>query len=222
MDIEGLGYSTAELFVEKGWLEDVSDIFKLADRKNEIVDLDGWGEKSFTKLINGIENSKLKELPRLIFALGIFGVGENTANLIASHYGTLDNLLNASIDELQQIEGIGPIVAESIYKFINDKNNLRIVNNLKSSGVKFVPVSIKTKKGPLTGKTFVLTGTLEDFTRKEASDKIENLGGKVTSSVSKKTDYVLAGVNPGSKLDKANKLGVKILNEDDFKKLIKE
>lgn len=220
MDIEGLGYKTVETFIEKGIIKDIADLYHLREKEEEIIGIEGMGEKSFQNLVDGLEISKSRELPRIIYALGIFGVGENTANLLACNFGSIENLISASEEDLQKVEGIGPIVARSVYSFFNDKTNIEIISKLRKSGLEFPETRTKMKAGPLTGKTFVLTGTLVDFTRSAAKKAIESLGGKVTSSISKKTDYMVAGESPGSKLDKARKLGVSILDETAFKKLI--
>jgi DNA ligase (NAD+) len=220
MDIEGLGYKTVETFMEKGIIKDIADLYHLREKKEEIIGIEGMGEKSFQNLVDGLEISKSRELPRIVYALGIFGVGENTANLLASHFGSIENLMAASEEDLQLVEGIGPVVARSVYSFLKDKTNIDILNKLRRSGVKFPESETKMKAGPLAGKTFVLTGTLTDFTRSRAKNVIESLGGKVSASISKKTDYVIAGESPGSKLDKARTLGVSILDETAFKKLI--
>ncbi len=220
MDIEGLGYKTVETFIEKGFIKDIADLYHLNDKKEDITGIEGMGEKSFQNLIEGLEISKSRDLSRIIYALGIFGVGENTASLLASNFGSIENLTSASEENLQNVEGVGPIVARSVYSFFNDKTNIKIINKLKNSGVKFPETETGMKGGPFTGKTFVLTGTLVDFIRSDAKKAIESLGGKVTSSISKKTDYVVAGESPGSKLDKARELGIVILDETAFKKLI--
>ena len=220
MDIEGLGYKTVETFIEKGFIKNIADLFHLHDKKEDIIGIEGMGEKSFQKLVDGLEISKSRELPRITYALGIFGVGVNTANLLASNFGSIENLISASEEDLQNVEGVGPIVARSVYSFFNDKTNIEIIKKLKKSGVRFPESKTKMKSGPFIGRTFVLTGTLVDFTRSAAKKAIESLGGKVSASISKKTDYVVVGESPGSKLDKARKLGVSILDETAFKKLI--
>jgi DNA ligase (NAD+) len=144
------------------------------------------------------------------------------AGLLASYFGSLEKLMEASADELQEIEGVGPIVAKSINRFFKDKNNVSIINRLKKYGVEFPEEKTGPREGILSGKTFVLTGTLDKYTRAEAKKEIEIRGGKVASSVSKKTDFVLAGADPGSKLEKARKLGVEVIEESEFKKMIAE
>jgi DNA ligase (NAD+) len=220
MDIEGLGYKTSEEFVDKGFITNVADIYLLHKKKSEILTLEGWGEKSFQKLVDSIEDSKSRELYRIIYALGIFDVGENTAHLLADHFGSIERLMHADEDEISKIHGIGPVVAHSVHQFFNDKINIDIIKLLQKYGVIFPEKVLKTQKGPLLNMVFVLTGTLKGYARPEAQKIIEGLGGKVTSSVSKNTDYVIVGADPGSKADKANALGIKILNEAEFKELI--
>jgi DNA ligase (NAD+) len=220
MDIEGLGYKTAEEFIDNGFVKNVADIYLLRKKKDEILSLEGWGEKSFQKLVDSIEGSKSRELYRIIYALGIFGVGENTAHLLADHFGSIERLMHAGEEGINKIHGIGPVVAHSVHQFFNDKINIDIIKLLQKYGVIFPEGVLKIKKGPLLNKVFVLTGTLEAFTRPEAQKIIEEFGGKVTSSVSKNTDYVVVGADPGSKADKASTLGIKTLDEAEFKKLI--
>ncbi|OGC95191.1 MAG: DNA ligase (NAD(+)) LigA [candidate division Zixibacteria bacterium RBG_16_53_22] len=219
MDIEGLGYKTVEALIEKGFVKDVADLYLLPTRKTEILEMERMGEKSFNNLVASLERSKKRELPRLIFALGILGVGETTANLLAQHFGTLERLMKAGEEEFSQARGIGPVIARSVYRFFSDKNNLAVIRKLEKLGVEFQEGE-HPSEGPLKGKTFVLTGTLEAYTRTQAQKIIEQLGGHVTSSVSKKTDFVVAGADPGSKLDKARTLGVKVLDENGFTKLV--
>ncbi len=220
MDIEGLGYKTIEAFIDKNFIRDVADLYALPEKKDEIMGLERMGEKSFENLIAGLDESKNRELSRIIYALGIFGVGSNTAGLLSSQYGSIDKLITASEEDLRQVDGIGPIVARSVRSFFDDKNNLKIIIKLREYGVRFPESAAVSMDGPLSGKTFVLTGTLSSYSRSDANKAIESLGGKVTSSVSKKTDYVVAGDNPGSKLDKAEKLGVTIIGEEEFLKMI--
>ncbi len=220
MDIEGLGYRTIELFSEKGFIRDISDLYLLPSKKKEIVQIERMGEKSFSNLVAALELSKKRELPRIIFALGIPGVGESTAFLLAEHFGSMNRLMSASEEEINKIKGVGPIMARAIHTFFNDNNNVAVIRRLQKNGVEFPEMAKQTREGPLTGKTFVLTGTLESYSRSEAEKEIQKLGGKATSSVSGKTDYVIAGADPGSKIDKARKLGVKVIDEAEFKKLL--
>ena len=217
MDIEGLGYKTIIDFVERGWLRDVADIYYLDPAK--IIELESWGEISVNNLVTSIENSKKRPLGNLLVALGIRHVG-GFAFQLASEVGSLDRLLEITEDELLAIEGVGPVIATSISEFFAQERNREIIQKLRDAGVdpKEAP---KRREGPLLGKTFVITGTLADFTRDEAQKAIEERGGKVTSSVSKKTDHVVVGENPGaSKYDKAVALKVDLLDEKGFKKLL--
>lgn len=222
MDVEGLGGSIIAIFLENGLIKDFSDIYELKNKRKEIVSLDRFGEKSVDNILSAIENSKEKPFEKVLFALGIKQVGERTAKLLAKHFGSIENLSNASVDEIDDIYEIGPSIARSVVDFFKDDKNIKILNKLKKAGLKFESDNTGTAKTreEFIGKVFVLTGTLIKFTRSQASEIIENFGGRTSGSVSKKTDYVLAGAEAGSKLDKAKKLGVKILIEDDFEKMI--
>jgi DNA ligase (NAD+) len=217
MDIEGLGYQTIVALIEKGWLSDVSDIYFLT--REQLFELEGFKDKSVDNLMTSIEASRTRPLESLLRALGIPHVGSTAAEILAREIRSMEKLESLSAEELEAIEGIGPIIAESIASFFADKRNRAVLERLREGGVKPVPPAAK-KEGSLSGKTFVLTGGLEGFSRDEASSAIEDLGGKVTSSVSKKTDYVVVGDNPGSKYDKAVELGVEILDEKGLKKLL--
>lgn len=156
----------------------------------------------------------------MLFGLGIRHVGQKAAKLIAARFEKIDNLVKAAKDEINSIDGLGEIIAESVFMYFNTPQNMELIGHLKKHGVKMAFES-KVKSQKLSGKTFVLTGTLENYTRNEASEIIESMGGKVTSSVSKNTSFVLSGADPGSKIDKANKLGVKVISEDEFAEMIK-
>ena len=185
------------------------------------MQLESIKEKSASNIYNSIQGSKTQPLNRVLTALGIRHVGKETADILAGEYATIDDLKNASLESLSNIAGIGEIIAQSIFDYFRDENNLKLLNELKEVGVN--PVSkVQPKSDILAGKTFVLTGTLQNMTRDEASAIIKSHGGKTSSSVSKKTSYVLAGENAGSKLDKAQDLGVIILTEKDFLEMIKE
>lgn len=223
MDIEGLGDALVDLFVEKGFIKHFSDIYNLKHRRDELVKIERLGEKSIDNLLNAIEESKKQPFHKVLFALGIRYVGAGAAQKIANHFGSIDNLINASEEEIASIYEIGPSISNSIRNFFSNKQNVRLINELKSAGLNFSSgEKKKIKNTALADKTFVLTGTLSSLTREEASEKIIQLGGKVTSSVSKNTDFVIAGEKAGSKLSKAEKLGIKILNEEDFLSLLKE
>jgi DNA ligase (NAD+) len=219
MDIEGLGYQTIIALIERDYLIDVSDIYFLT--REQLAELEGFGEKSIDNLMKAIEASRTRPLAALLRALGIPHVGGTASELLSLEVGSLEKLEKMSAADLDKIEGIGPIIAESIASFFEEKANRDVIARLREGGVKPPPPATK-KEGPLTGKSFVLTGGLEDFSRDEAAAAIEDRGGKVTSSVSKKTDYVVLGENPGSKYDKAVQLGTDILDEAAFKKLLKK
>ncbi len=219
MNIDGLGPAIIEQLVDKGLVKNAADLYFL--KKDEITNLERMGDKSAQNLIDAIEASKQNNLSRLIFALGIRHIGVRAAEILAEHYGSIDALSKTTSEELQAIYEIGPKVAESIYRFFQQEGNKQMLERLRSAGVK-MSEEIKEQKGdqPLKNKTFVLTGTLTSMTRDQASEAIKKLGGKVSSNVSNKTDFVVVGDSPGSKFDRAKKLGITILNEDQFKSLI--
>lgn len=217
MDIEGLGPALVEKFLENGIISSVCDLYHLEVEK--IASLDKMGKKSAENLISAISKSKDNDLSRLIFALGIRHVGARNAKILAMHFLSLDALMKADEDQISAVEEIGEVIARSIVNFFRQSQNREIVENLRQSGVNFNCYETKSE-GVFTGKTFVLTGTLPSLTRNEASKIITDNGGKVSSSVSKKTDYVLAGEEAGSKLEKANALGIKVISEDEFKNMI--
>ncbi len=222
MDIEGLGPAIIDQLVEKGLIRDISDLYFL--KRDDLISLERMAEKSADNLLDAIEKSKKKSLVNLIYGLGIRYVGVHTSEVITRYYPTLDKFKKASLEELIEINEIGPKIAESIVLFFREKENLAIIERLRRVGLNFGQEEKKREKGKevqiLTGKQFVLTGTLKDFTRSQATEMISRLGGRITSSVSEKTDYVVAGEDPGSKYQKAQKIGVPIINEEEFKKLI--
>ena len=220
MDIEGLGPSIVTLLFEKELIKNFADLYYL--KFEDIVNLERMGEKSAQNLLASIEKSKEASLHQLIFALGIPLVGQKAAKILAENFGSIDKLSKATEDELIAIHEIGSKIAQSIISFFNEEQNRAILERLKQAGVKMESEIPEIKEGALVGKTFVITGTLEKYSRKEAQELIESLGGKVSSSVSKKTDYVVAGASPGSKYDKAQQLGVSILDEESFIKLMGE
>jgi len=225
MDIEGLGESLIDLFVDEGFLKTYSDIYKLKNIKTKLVTMERFGEKSVKNLLNSIEKSKEKPFDKVLFALGIRYVGSGAARKLAFHFKSIDALINASEEVITEVHEIGQSISKSVIKFLSDSHNKKIIDELKKAGLKFSFVDVKSVIATdnfFKGKTFVLTGSLSTFTREEAEEKIINFGGNVTSSVSKKTDYVLAGEKAGSKLDKANKLGINILDENAFQKKINE
>lgn len=218
MDIDNVGPSLIQQLYDKKFISNPVDLYRLT--MQDLMQLDLVKEKSAMNIYTSIQESKTKPLNRLLTALGIRHVGKETADILSGEFATLDDIKNADVERLANIEGIGGIIAQSIYDFFHEERNVKMIEELKELGVN--PVSkVKPKSNKLAGKTFVLTGTLQNMTRDEASAIIKSHGGKTSSSVSKKTSYVLAGENAGSKLDKAQNLGVIILTEDDFLEMIK-
>ena len=217
MDIEGLGYKTIIMLLDKGWVTDVSDIYFLTPELFE--GLEGWKSKSIDNLMKSIDESRTRPLASFLTALGIPHVGFSAAEVLAEEVGSLDMLESMTEEDFEAVEGIGPVIAQSLSSFFAEKRNRAVLDRMRAGGVKPTPPEPK-KEGSLTGKTFVLTGSLEGFSRSEAQSALEELGGKVTSSVSTKTDYVVVGDNPGSKFDKAKQLGVEVLDEDGLRKLL--
>jgi DNA ligase (NAD+) len=218
MNIDGMGDALVTQLTERGLVKDVADIYKLT--KANLLSLERMGDKSAENILREIENSKKLPLERVIFGLGIRFVGERTAQFLVEHFGDMDALMNAGEEELQQVEEVGPRIAKSILEFFAEPRNRELVGELRGAGLTMK--GRKKERGTkLAGKTFVLTGTLAHYSRDEAKKMIEDAGGKVTGSVSKKTDYVVAGADAGSKLDKAQELGVKVVGEDDILALLK-
>ncbi len=216
MDIEGLGTALINLFVESGFLRNYDDIYDLKERRNDLVAIERLGAKSVDNLLAAIEDSKKQPFAKVLFAIGIRYVGSGAAKKLADHFNSIDELMSAGAEKIEAIHDIGPSISQSVVKFFSDPHNKKIIEKLKIHGLNFAAEKKIEKETFFTGKTFVLTGTLSNFSREDASDKIVKFGGKVTSSVSKNTDYLLCGENAGSKLVKAEKLGVSILNEKDF------
>lgn len=217
MDIEGMGEAVLETFVEKGLINSTPDIFTL--NKDEIALIDRMGEKSADNLISAAEKSKQNDLYKLVYALGIRHIGQKAAKLLCDKFGDMDSIMNASVEEISSIDGFGTIMAESVYEFMQREGTHDIIDRLKALGLNMKSLrEVKDKR--FEGMTFVLTGTLSRFTRNEASAIIEEFGGKTASSVSKKTTCVLAGEDAGSKLRKANELGIKVISEDEFAEMI--
>ncbi|MBI5587380.1 MAG: NAD-dependent DNA ligase LigA [Deltaproteobacteria bacterium] len=216
MDIEGLGGMHVDQFVEAGRIKDVADLYYLG--KEDILSLERWGEKSADNLMKAIEKSKHPTLERLIYSLGIHGVGEHMAKVLADKFGDLKSLMEATEEDLLATHEIGPETAASILDFFREKHNLTVIEKLKMAGVEF-PVKKKKEGGRFAGKVFLFTGGLESLTRDEAKDLIEAGGGEAAAGVNKKVDFVVAGAEPGSKLEKAKKLGLKIIDEEEFKRM---
>ncbi len=221
MDIEGAGQVLIETLVDNGFLKDYADLYHLHERRKDLVALERMGEKSVENLLAGIERSKRQPLARLLAGLNIRHVGAGTAELLADHFGSIQKLEEASEEELAEVEGIGPEVAGSIAHFLTSRNGATAVKRLARAGVNMTQPGRKRRAdGALSGKIVVITGTLESMGRQEAQDLIKQLGGQATGSVSKKTDLVVYGDSPGSKLEKARQLGVKTIGEKEFLKLI--
>jgi DNA ligase (NAD+) len=221
MDIEGLGAKLIAQFVEEDRIQNPADIYRLT--KDELAERERMGEKSAENLINAIEASKPTTLARFLYALGIREVGEATAANLASYFGNLAGIVDASLDELEKVPDVGPIVAQRIRDFLDEKHNLEVMQKLQDAGVHWTdtdPMQV-AEDGPLSGKTFVITGTLPGMTRDDAKALIQKEGGKVTGSISSKTSYLLAGDKAGSKLAKAQKLEVKIIDLDGLMELLK-
>ena len=216
MNIEGLGEKTVETFHKEGLLNNVEDIFLLKDYKDRITKIDKMGEKSFHNLVDAIENSKKNNLDKLIFGLGIKHIGAKAALTLAKHFTNMDNLMKATMEELTSINEIGEVMADSVISFFQDENNANLINNLKQYGVNMNYISSETYTSIFTDKTIVLTGTLTNLTRNQATDYLNKLQAKVTNSVSKSTDYLIYGADAGSKYDKAVQLNVKMLTEQDL------
>jgi DNA ligase (NAD+) len=217
MDIDGLGEALVNQLTERGLVKNVADLYKLT--KDDLLRLERMGEKSADNVLKEISDSKQLPLERVIYGLGIRFVGERTAQFLAEHFGSLDAIMNARAEELEEVNEVGPRIAESIVEFFADEHNRKLVNDLRKAGLTFAGQK-KEKGTKLTGKTFVLTGTLERHTRDEAKKMIEDAGGRVSGSVSQKTDYVVAGSDAGSKLDKARELGVSVIAEKELEGLV--
>ena len=217
MNIDGLGEKIVEDFYNMHFINNIVDIYHLNKHREDLIELEGYGDKSVDNLLKAIEDSKTNSLERLIFGLGITHVGEKTAKILATRYKTLDNLMSASLEELTNVNDIGEIIAKSIINYFSIEYNQNLIQELKDLGLntKYLGSEIIEDTNFLN-KTFVITGTLSNMSRDEAKDKVELLGGKTSSSVSKKTDVVIVGDNPGSKFDKAKELNIEIWNEDKF------
>jgi DNA ligase (NAD+) len=219
MDIDGMGDVLVEQLVSRGMVKSVADIYDLT--LEQLLELERMGQKSAEKVIKNIDRSRKQPLPRLLNGLGIPFVGERTAQILAETFGSLHAIMEADEETLQQAEEVGPKVSKSIQQFFHEHHNRELVERLRKAGLTFEHVVRKKSGGPLTGKTFVLTGTLPNIARDEAKARIESAGGKIAGSVSKKTDYVVAGADPGSKLDKANSLGVQVIGEPELLEMLK-
>jgi len=217
-DIEGMGYMLIVQLVDKGLVKSIADIYDLT--REQLISLERMGAKSADNLLNGIQESKTRPFEQTLYGLGIRFVGATGARALVDRFKDIDELMDADLDELSEIEGIGPITAQSVRDFFDNSRNLELIERLRKAGVNFSVKRVEKAEPTLTGLSFVFTGGLESMSRDEAGAEVLKRGGKVSSSVSKKTDYMVAGADPGSKFKKANGLGVKIISEEEFLKLL--
>ncbi len=222
MDIDGLGESIAYLLMERGFVRDGGDLYRLHERRDDLLQIDRFGETSVDRLLSSIEESKARPLARVIVALGIRNVGGEVASVLATHFGSIDDLMEATADQIVEIPGIGNVIAESVIEFFADDDSRALVEKLRAAGVNLRAEKGAAREGPLSGLTFIVTGRLEQLSRDAAESLIKQHGGSVASSVSKKTSYVVVGAEAGSKLAKAQQLGTPLLDEDSFLSLLGE
>ena len=218
MDIDGLGEKQVDLFMKLGWVRTAADFYRLT--AEQIAEQPGFGQVSAEKLVTAIEDSKRQPFGRVLFALGIEEVGYVIGRNLAQHFRTVDALLAADREQIEQAQGVGPKMAARIYEQLDDERMRELVEDLRSQGVRLEEEGPPPGEGPLAGKTFVLTGTLPELTREQASEMIVAAGGRVTGSVSRKTDYLVAGESAGSKLAQAEKLGIEVVDEDGLRALL--
>jgi len=218
MDIDGMGDVLVDQLVSRGLVKSVADIYDLT--MDQLLELERMGQKSAEKILRNIDASRGQPLPRVLNGLGIPFVGERTAQILAETFGSLDEIARADEETLQQAEEVGPRVSHSIRQFFHEPRNRELVERLRKAGLTFEHAVRKKASGKLEGKVFVLTGTLPNLAREEAKERIEAAGGKVTGSVSKKTNYVVAGADPGSKLDKAKSLGIPVIGEEELLEML--
>ena len=218
MDIEGLGSKLVGQLVDGNLIENIADIYNLTTK--QLTNLERMGEKSAKNLILAINKSKQTTLPRFLFALGVREVGEATATALVNHFGDIDFIIKASVEDLERVDDVGPVVARRIVSFFSNTNNLSLIRKLRKSGISWQLKPVGLSVRPLVGQSFVLTGTLEKLGRSEAKARLIELGAKVSGSVSKNTDYVVLGSGAGSKLSKAKDLGIKIIDEREFVSLL--
>ncbi len=221
MDIEGLGDKLVDQLVETDAVKSYGDLYRLS--LDTLVDLERMGKKSSEKLLEGIEKSKSRGLARLLNALSIRHVGARVASVLADHFHSIDELRKADVEQLSAINEIGPVIAKSVHAFVHDEFGRRTIDDLQQQGVKMTADKPPRRRAAgIEGKTFVVTGTLENYARDDIEELISTLGGRAASSVSKKTDYVVAGEKAGSKLDKARQLGIPVLSEEEFTALLQQ
>ncbi|HDP97376.1 MAG TPA: hypothetical protein ENN25_06790 [Euryarchaeota archaeon] len=218
MDIEGLGDAVVSQLVDRGLVKGIADIYSLDI--DSLTGLERYGEKSARNLLEQIARSRERGLDRFLYGLGIRHIGRAAAESLASRFDDIDELTGATKEELTEIDGIGNIVADSVIDYFSEQSNIEMIEQLKKAGISMV--SSRPRSSALSGRTFVFTGSLDEYARTEAGELVKSLGGKIGSNVTKKTDFVVAGKAPGSKLEEARKLGVKVIDEAEFKRLIAE
>jgi DNA ligase (NAD+) len=218
MDIDGLGEKQVSLFMDLGWVRTAADFYRL--EAGQIAEQSGFGSVSSAKLVAAVEQSKHQPFGRVLYALGIEEVGEVTGRNLAQQFRTIDALLAATVEEIEQTSGIGPKMAQTIHAQLHDPQMLAVIDDLRGQGLSFEQEGPPPGEGPLAGKTLVLTGTLPNLTREQATERVLAAGGKVTSSVSRKTSYVVAGESPGSKLAQAERLEVPVIDEAGLRELL--
>ena len=222
MDIRGIGESQSAMLLKEGLVKSVADLYDLKDKRGQLISLERMAEKSVSNMLSSIEKSKARPLSRVIFALGILHIGEEMAEIVAKHFGSIDRLANASREELLSIPTVGPKIADSIIAFFKQEENRHIVERLKKAGVKLEEEAVKPEELPLAGMEFVITGRLEAFSRQEAEAQIKALGGSTGSSITRKTTYLVVGADPSSKLARAQALGTKLLTEEELLHLLRQ
>ena len=220
MDVDGVGEQLSRALMEAGLVKDPADLYFL--KREDLLKLERMADKSAQNVLDAIDASRQRPLQRVLFALGIRHVGSETAALLAEHFGSIDAIMDASVEEIEAIPGIGPVVARSIHDYFQRPENRALIDKLRKGGVTMKSAAPAAREGPLAGQTFVITGTLRELTRPEAEARIRSLGGAATSSVTKATDYLVVGEKPGSKLEKAQKYGTTVLSDDEFMRLLRE
>jgi DNA ligase (NAD+) len=222
MDIHGLGEKVAATLLNKGLVANIADIYTLTEKREKLLEVERMGEKTVDNLLEAIEKSKTQPLPRLINALGIRHVGEETAGLLAGSFGNLEKLMDSTTEELEAVYSIGPRIAESIHAFFQNQANRNIIRRLKDAGVMTGAGAQTPRAGALAGKEFVITGKLKSLSREEAEERIKTLGGTAKGDVTKKTSYLVVGTEPGSKLAKARKMGITTIGEEQLLEMIRK
>jgi DNA ligase (NAD+) len=222
MEIDGIGEQLAHLLMARGFVRDGADLYRLHEKRDDLLAVDRLGAKSVDAILANIEKSKSRSLARVLIALGIRHVGGEMATLLAEHFGSIDELMSATVEDIEEIPGVGRVIGESVVDFFSRDDNRDMVERLRDGGVNLTQQKSASADGPLSGLTFVVTGRLEEMSRTEAESLIKRHGGAIGSAVTKKTDYLVVGAEPGSKLARAQSLGTTILDEDAFTKFLSE